>query len=212
MAKSQSPTKRAPRKRAYHHGDLVAALVDEGVRAVEKDGHEALSVREIARAVGVSAAAPFRHFADRDDLLRAVAFAGLRRYVADANRAAAEAGDEPLAQFRALGLTEVRFAIRHPNLLRLMRLPAMRKPPTTATAEDLALAKEAHARSKALVAAAQGTGTMRKGDAHVLELAGVALAFGLSQMFLDGILPREGNEPLAEAVLDVIGTGFRPDR
>jgi AcrR family transcriptional regulator len=177
---------------------------------VERDGHESLSVRELARACGVSAAAPFRHFQDRDDLLRAVAWRGVETYIELAQEASAAAGDEPLAQFRALGINEVRFAIHHPNLMRLMRLPSMQEPPSTATEEQRERTKSMNSRSRHLVEAAQARGTLRGGSPAVLELAGVALAFGLSQMFLDGLLPREGGEAFAESVLDVLGSGFRP--
>ncbi|MBN8617163.1 MAG: helix-turn-helix transcriptional regulator, partial [Deltaproteobacteria bacterium] len=62
---------------AYHHGDLRNSLVEEAVRVVEREGLEAFSLREVARRVGVSANAAYRHFADKDALLGAVASHGL---------------------------------------------------------------------------------------------------------------------------------------
>jgi AcrR family transcriptional regulator len=60
----------------YHHGDLRRALVDEALKVLESQGVEALSVRALSERVGVSRAAPYRHFPDRDSLLAAVAARG----------------------------------------------------------------------------------------------------------------------------------------
>lgn len=60
----------------YHHGDLRRALVDEALKVLESQGLEALSVRALSERVGVSRAAPYRHFPDRDSLLAAVAARG----------------------------------------------------------------------------------------------------------------------------------------
>ncbi len=204
-------TKKAPEpKERYHHGDLAKALVREATRVVEAHGHAAVSVREVARAVGVSAAAPFRHFADRDDLLRAVALAATERFAAMAAKALEEAGDDPLLQFRALGLTHVRFTIRHPNLARLMQLPEMRTPPRGASAEQRRLLESVHARTRGLVEAAQRRGSVRSGDPAIYELAGVALAHGLAQLILEGQIPAKGADELVETVLDVLGSGLAP--
>lgn len=197
----------APRT-SYHHGNLAAVLVAEALAIVERDGHEGLRVRELARSVGVSAAAPFRHFRDRDDLLRAVAMEARLRLAAATREATVEAGDEPLAKFRALGSAQVRFAIHHPNLQRLVQLPGMRELPTTATDADRATLRAFQHDGHALVAAAQTRGTMRAGDPAVLELAGAAMVYGLMQLFLEGILPSEGGEALADSVIDVLGRGF----
>ncbi len=63
-------------KPAYHHGDLKSALITAALAAVEQDGPDAVSLRDLAQSLGVSRAAPYRHFADRDALLAAVAAQG----------------------------------------------------------------------------------------------------------------------------------------
>jgi AcrR family transcriptional regulator len=63
-------------RRAYHHKDLKNALINAALAVVERDGPEAVSLRELAAQAGVSRAAPYRHFADRDALLAAVAARG----------------------------------------------------------------------------------------------------------------------------------------
>lgn len=109
-------------KAAYHHGDLRDALVRAGVAALDSGtGVEDLSLRALARTVGVSATAVYRHFPDKAALLRALAEAGLDR-MDELQRRAAQAAQPQgaLAAFAASGAGYVRFALAHPALFRLM--------------------------------------------------------------------------------------------
>ncbi len=102
----------------YHHGDLRRALVAGGLVLLEEKGASALGLREIARLVGVSAAAPYRHFTDRKALLEAVAAEGFRGFAAAMAKAA---GGLPEAdQLAAMAFGYVRFALDQPALFRLM--------------------------------------------------------------------------------------------
>ncbi|HUD80258.1 MAG TPA: TetR/AcrR family transcriptional regulator [Streptosporangiaceae bacterium] len=93
----------------YHHGDLRAALVDAAIDLIAERGVRAFSLAEASRRIGVSAAAPYRHFADRDDLLAAVAVRSLQVFAA---MVAAEADDapDPRQQLAAMTRAYVRFA------------------------------------------------------------------------------------------------------
>ncbi len=108
-------------KRAYHHGDLRSALVEEGLRLLVVNDVESLSLREIARHVGVSATAIYRHFPDKDALLSALAAAGYAQLGVE-QMAAAQAAKQAGAAtgFAASGQAYVRFAIANPALFRLM--------------------------------------------------------------------------------------------
>lgn len=70
-------------KTKYHHGDLKRALLDAAMTLVDIRGREALTLREAARRAGVSEAAPYRHFANLDELLGAVALEGFEMLIAD---------------------------------------------------------------------------------------------------------------------------------
>src|SRR5437899_12248125 len=79
------------KKRPYHHGNLRQALIDAALELIEERGVSALTLREVARRVGVTHAAPQRHFADRAALVAAVAeqgFRGLAAHVAAGRRSA----------------------------------------------------------------------------------------------------------------------------
>lgn len=103
----------------YHHGDLSRALVAAAGALLRREGLGGLSLRAVAREAGVSPAAPYRHFADKDALLAALAasgFASLRTALETAD--AAEAS--PRAALTAQGAAYVAFATAEPELFRLM--------------------------------------------------------------------------------------------
>ncbi len=104
-------------KRGYHHGDLRSALIQAGLTHLETQEADALSLRDLAREIGVSAPAIYRHFPNKDSLLRALAAKGLKMLAAE-QTAAAEAGSP--AALAASGQAYVRFAIRRPHLFRLI--------------------------------------------------------------------------------------------
>jgi len=111
----------APR---YHHGNLRAALVEAAVEAVRAEGPAGLALRELARRVGVSHNAAYRHFADRDALVAAVAeegMAALSRAMRDALDARDEADPVERARsgLRAVGRAYVGFALAEPGLFRV---------------------------------------------------------------------------------------------
>ncbi len=102
----------------YHHGNLPDALVEAALSLLREAGTEALSLRAVARRAGVSAMAPYRHFADKQALLAAVAEHGFRRLAA--GLAEADAAADPGEALCAQGVAYVRFACDDPPLFRLM--------------------------------------------------------------------------------------------
>lgn len=100
----------------YHHGNLAAALIDAGYDLAAEGGPNAVTVREAARRVGVSAPAAYRHFADRDEFLGAVA-ARCRRELALSMIAARDRHRAPQHRFEAVGRGYIEFAMRNPHLI-----------------------------------------------------------------------------------------------
>src|ERR1700733_9193272 len=109
----------ALRARAYHHGDLKAALLVAAERILERDGIQALTRRAAARAAGVSHAAPTNHFGDLTGLLSELAAVGFNRFSASLMGARA-AADDPPSCADAVGRAYVNFAREHPGLFVLM--------------------------------------------------------------------------------------------
>lgn len=102
----------------YHHGDLKAALVEAADAALEAGGPEAVSLRDLAKTLGVSTAAPYRHFADRKALLAEVATRGFERLNRDYAKAAA--GPDPRSALRETARAYLSLAFGRPGMFRLM--------------------------------------------------------------------------------------------
>ena len=102
---SPTPSKRSgdarpSRDGRYHHGDLKAALVDGAIELIAERGVRGFSLAKLTQRLGVTVAAPYRHFADRDELLAAVAVRALHAF---ADALAAGAGDEDSPEQRLAG-------------------------------------------------------------------------------------------------------------
>ena len=111
-AKTQSP-------KPYHHGNLRDALLEAARRLLETEGHSALSLRKIAKEVGVSATAPQNHFANKTALLTALATKGYEEMAIYMQRGLDENAGRPARREAAL-LGYVAFAQDHPALYELM--------------------------------------------------------------------------------------------
>jgi AcrR family transcriptional regulator len=105
-------------KATYHHGDLRAASVRAAMELLEEGGASALSLREVARRAGVSPAAPYRHYADREALVSAVAAVGYRE-LAETLTAAHSSPSTP-EQMARVAIAYVQFALERPALFRIM--------------------------------------------------------------------------------------------
>lgn len=103
---------------SYHHGDLRAAVIAAGLKRLEEGDGAELGLRALARDVGVSATALYRHFPDKEALLDALADEGLRRLGALQAQAWLKAGGGHTG-FRATGVAYVRFAHEEPAVFRL---------------------------------------------------------------------------------------------
>ncbi|MFE0176578.1 TetR/AcrR family transcriptional regulator [Streptomyces sp. NPDC059002] len=186
----------------YHHGSLPTALVAAALELLDEGGQDTVTVREVARRAGVSPGAPFRHFADRQALLTALA----ERILADYEAwQIAELEHAEGSSMRAFGLGFVRYAIRHPHRFQLVK-PLVFGPHRPAEIDARVTAIEAALTGS--IVADQRAGELRAGDPAVVGLAGQALVYGLSQMIVDGYLPPDHAEHLAEQVLDTFGLGI----
>ena len=99
----------------YHHGDLKAALIDGAVELIAERGVRHFSVAELSRRLGVTVAAPYRHFANRDELLAAVAVRALHAF-GEALAAQSSVNDPPEERLAAMAAGYVQFAAEQPAL------------------------------------------------------------------------------------------------
>jgi len=200
----------AKRKRSYHHGDLRRALLDEALRLIEKEGPRALTLREVARRAGVSQAAPYHHFADKEAMLAAVAEEGFVELLAAQVEARDAAGDEPIARLQGLGRGYIRFAVQHPAHYRVMFVGAVEIP------KHAALHEAAHRTFEALmdvVVEGQKAGVLRSGNPSELAVIVWSMMHGLAMLWTDCRLeglagPFGGIEALAASAGDALVRGL----
>lgn len=105
--------------RSYHHGNLRDSLIDAALQVVERDGHQAVSLRELAQVLEVSRGAPYRHFVDREALLKAVATQGFDQLL-QAQTAITHTHPEQEERVRESARAFLAFTEEHPRLFMLM--------------------------------------------------------------------------------------------
>jgi AcrR family transcriptional regulator len=183
--------------RPYHHGNLRSALLDQAERTVRERGVQELSLRELARDVGVSHAAPRRHFADRQALLDALAETGFERLGAELRGAFDAAGADFEARLRATAAAYVRFATRDAALLELMFAGKHR--------EESGALHEAADRAFAilleLIEQGQAQGALEPGEPERVGLVLFATVQGIAALVTGGIVvPEQVDGLVADAI------------
>ena len=173
---------------AYHHGSLRDALLEEGLAALEGPEGAEPSLRELARRVGVSPTAVYRHFPDKQALTGALAGAGTRRLAA-AQSEAAMAAPDLASGFAESGRAYVRFALRHPALFRLMFTQG--QPGETSGEPDPA---------RELLETMTAKLSASPEQAERLALQAWSIAHGIAMLMLDGRIPAD--DRLIDKLLD----------
>ena len=189
-----STSRRTKPKRPYHHADLRPALLKAARRALERDGPDSLSLRDLARRAGVSHNAPYRHFRDRTALLAALAAEGFdeltarMKAAADGTSAEGASAEGASAEGRldAIGAAYVRFALDAPGVFRLM---------FGGRVVPEAHAELAAAANRAYAVLAGETGTAA--NPAPAAIAAWATVHGLAHLLLDGQIESVRNDRAA---------------
>ena len=180
---------RAKRKADYHHGNLRRALIDAAVSAIAKHGIDALNLRQLAARAGVTPGAPYHHFAEREELLSAIAEEGFERLEAELIAARDAAGAEAGARLEALGRAYITFAVSRPGYFRVMfHGDAKSSRPTRAG--PARVPSVARRRSR-LSGGRNGAG----GRSGALVLTAWSAVHGFATLWVDRALPFEGMRP-----------------
>jgi AcrR family transcriptional regulator len=207
-------SKRGKGRRGYHHGNLAEALVQAALDLIAEFGPAGFSFAEVTRAVGVSPAAPYRHYRDLDALMVDIARRGFERFAAELAEAWNEARPDPLTAFRNVGRAYLAFARREPAYYSAMF--EARLPPDTsrefAQAADAAFLVLRRA-SEALIAEMPAG---KRPPALMMSLHIWALSHGIASLFGRGDaarrkVPMQPEDLLEAGVLVYLrGLGFDP--
>ena len=206
--KPAKPVDKRPGKAdAYHHGDLRRALMDAASQQLATGGVDAVKMNLLASQLGVSVAAPYRHFATREALLVELAEQGAQRMGQAMNEAAAQCAD-PLQAQRARGVAYVRFCVQEPAVFRLLQRREVIGASSVLQALDMA--------QRAAMEPVLGRHHHGQASAEVMQrsagmLAAQALTFGLAHILVDGLLGEVDPDTaalLAQEVTEVLGVGL----
>jgi AcrR family transcriptional regulator len=172
----------------YHHGNLRAVLIEEGVKLVEERGVNALTLREIGDRIGVSRTAPYRHFGEKADLLAAIREAGFSAFADSLEAARDAAGADFTARFEAVGLAYLRFSEEHRAYFEVMFGAGCVR---NGTAEDPA-GRRAFEVLKGLIREGQAMGAFRAGDPNMMARVVWAMSHGIAVLRFETDYSAEG--------------------
>jgi AcrR family transcriptional regulator len=198
--------RRVTATRPYHHGNLREALLEQAEIALARGGTAALSLRELARDVGVSHGAPRRHFADKQALLDALAESGFTKLGAALAGAIEGAGDDFDSRMAALARAYVRFATTHGALLELM-FASKHRPGADRLHEASA---HAFAPALELIAEGQAAGDVVPGDLERVAMVAFAGMHGIAALANSGLLGDAPLDELVDAAVERLALGLRP--
>ena len=173
-----------PKKKTYHHGDLKNALIKAGVEILAKDGVSGLSLRKVAMKAGVSHAAPYAHFADKQALIAAISTEGFRQLYERVSGVAEEHQNQPEKQLVEAAWAYVQFAMDDPDRFKVMFSGVLEKEKeypdfVTESQRNFQLVKM-------IVEANQASGRLRSGDSALVALSVWGIIHGFILLLLEG--------------------------
>lgn len=185
----------------FHHGNLRTVLLDHAEQALRTKGVEELSLRQLAREIGVSHGAPRSHFIDRKALLDALAERGFLALASDM-RAGANSRTEYVESLRAAGQAYVDFAVANAALLDLMFAATADQPPATL----LAAAEDLFSTISDVMQAGVEAGVFRDAQIERLTLLMSATMRGISTFVSAGrVLPAGSDQLIDDAIALFLG-------
>jgi AcrR family transcriptional regulator len=199
-----SDKRKSTKDRPYHHGNLPAALIEEGLKLIQKKGVRALTLREIGSRVGVSRMAAYRHFADKAALLAAIREAGFAQFADALEQARAKAGKTFSSRLKAMAVAYVHFATEHPAHFEVMFswAPHQAAPPSPAGARAFGILEQT-------IREGQQSGDVRPGDSTVLARLVWAQVHGVSLLRLaPDLSPKGAGTRFVEFCAEILQIGL----
>ncbi|WP_425860991.1 TetR/AcrR family transcriptional regulator [Arthrobacter sp. TWP1-1] len=188
----------------YHHGKLREALLARAMDFIEQAGVDGLSLRQLARDLGVSHAAPGKHFRDKQALLDALALEGFRSMNTQIVGAAQIIGDYR-SRFVRIAKAYIEFAIAHPLLLAVMHST---KHHSDASDDLRSIGEESIRVARVMIAEAQGAGELGAGDPELLALVCFVSLHGAAVLAAGKLIDGTSVEALTIATTDLLWAGM----
>jgi AcrR family transcriptional regulator len=197
----------ATARRPYHHGNLRSELLERAEQTLRERGPRELSLRELARDIGVSHAAPRRHFSDKQALIDALAEDGFERLRNEVEAAIDGAGPDFNARLAAFARAYVGFATRHAALLELM-FAGKHRPGAADSLREAA--DRAFAAPLDLVVEAQAAREIVAGDPLRVSIVAFAALHGIAALVNADMLDAGSTDELVSEGVERLTEGLRP--
>lgn len=171
-------------RKTYHHGDLKNALIKAGIEILSKEGVAGLSLRKVARKAGVSHAAPYAHFADKQALIAAISTEGYRRLYERIAAAAARHQDDPLQQLVEASWAYVEFALEEPDHFRITLSGVVEREKEYPAFVEMS--QKSFAAVVRITEACQAAGVLEEGPPDLVAVSLWGLVHGIASLTLEG--------------------------
>ena len=176
-----------PKKKSYHHGDLKNALIKAGLEILAKDGVSGMSLRKVAKKAGVSHAAPYAHFADKQALIAAISTEGFRQLYDRVSVVAEENKINPSRQLVEAAWTYVQFAMDDRDRFKVMFSGVLEK--EKEYPEFVMESQRNFQLVKMIIEANQVSGILRSGPSDLMALSAWGIVHGFVMLLLEGQIP-----------------------
>ena len=170
--------------KTYHHGDLKNALIQAGIEILAQEGVNGLSLRKVARQAGVSHAAPYAHFTDKQALIAAISTEGYHRLYARLQAAVDRCPADPARQWVEIAWAYVQFALQETAYFRVILSGVLEKEKDYPA--FVAISKQSYALVVQVVEACQSAGVLRPGPSDLAAVSVWSLVHGFVLLLLEG--------------------------
>jgi AcrR family transcriptional regulator len=181
-----------PARRDYHHGNLKNVLIDAAISQIATHGARDLSLRELARSIGVSHASTYRHFPNKESVLATIAEQGFEELTRAMEAAARPHAGDPLEMLQATGVAYVDFGVSYPHHLQIMFGDAITRHEDYPTLVEAS--KKAYEVLVSVVREGQQAGRISARDERLVALTAWAQVHGLAMLIASGQIRSDSAE------------------
>jgi AcrR family transcriptional regulator len=171
-------------KEQYHHGDLKNALIGAGIEILSKEGIHGLSLRKVAQRAGVSHAAPYAHYADKQALVAAISTAGYRRLYETLRAVDTRYAGDPLRRLVEAAWAYAQFALQDPDHFKITFSGVIEK--EQAYPSFVEMSQKSFELVVQIVAACQAAHVLKSGPPELLAVSVWGLVHGVVSLLLEG--------------------------
>ncbi len=169
---------------SYHHGDLKNALIQAGVEILEKEGVTGLTLRKVAKYAGVSHAAPYAHFADKQALIAAISTEGFKQLNLKIESIRHQYESDPKRWLIETAWTYIQFALKEPDRFKLMFSSVLEKEQDYP--DFVEISKKNFGQLVSVVEGCQEVGVLKPGDPELSAVSIWGNVHGLVMLVLEG--------------------------